>query len=309
MSVAVAITTYCRPRLLSNLLQSLYAQELDPELGSSVLVVVVDNDEAESARPVVEAAAADFPWKIEYAVEPVRNISLARNRGVHTALRLGALHVAFIDDDEQAAPGWLRELVRVQAACAADVVWGRVVPSLPEDAPGWISGGGFFDRGRHATGTPVTVAETANALVSARILTRLEGPFDPAFGISGGGDSHFFRRAVAAGAVMVWADDAVVVETVPPNRANAGWILKRAFRVGNHTVCVERAITPPTRWLPPRVMKATGRVAVGVAMMLAVPLRGRVGLVAALRNVMLGFGAYSGILGFRYIAYRKVDGS
>lgn len=309
MHVAVAISTYRRPRGLAALLRSLWIQQMAPGLAASVRVVVVDNDAAESARAVVDAAAAESPWPVEYAVEPERNISRARNRGVDAALAAGATHVAFIDDDEEAAPGWLAELLRVRAAYAADVVWGRVVATLPADAPRWIAQGGFFDRGRMPTGTPVPVAETANALVSAEVLRRLEGPFDPAFGVTGGGDSHFFLRAAASGARMVWADDAVVTEPVPPNRANARWILRRAFRVGNGGVFIERSTRPAVRWLPARVAKATGRVAVGAALLVAAPLRGRAAAVAALRSVASGVGAFSGLLGYRYVAYRQVDGS
>lgn len=309
MHVAIAITTYRRPRGLAALLRSLRAQELAPGLAAQVRVVVVDNDAAGSARALVESVAAESPWPTEYAVEPERNISRARNRGVHAALAAGATHVAFVDDDEEAAPGWLAELLRVCVDYRADVVWGRVVPTLPEGAPRWIADGGFFDRGRMPTGTPVPVAETANALVSAGVLRRLEGPFDPAFGITGGGDSHFFLRAAASGVRMVWADDAVVTEPVPPNRATARWILRRAFRVGNGGVFIERSTRPTARWLPARVAKATGRVVLGAALLVAAPVRGRAAAVAALRSVASGIGALSGLLGYRYVAYRQVDGS
>ncbi len=309
MSIAIAITTYLRPRLLTRLLESIRLQEVDAELASSLHVVVVDNDAAASARAVVDAATEGFPFPVHYSVEPVRSISVARNHGVRMALELGARFVAFIDDDEEASPQWLRELTRVQREYDAGVVWGRVVPRLPAAIPGWVAEGGFFERGAYPTGTRVTVAETANALVSADLLRELAGPFDPAFGISGGGDSHFFRRVVEAGGTIVWADDAVVFEIVPVERANAGWILRRAFRVGNHSVCVERAVSEGHGWLPGRLAKATGRVAVGMLMLPAAPLRGRALLVSALQNVALGLGAYSGMLGYRYIAYRRVDGS
>lgn len=309
MSIAIAITTYRRPRLLTRLLESIRLQEAEPALASSLHVVVVDNDAAGSARALVDAAREGFPFPLHYSVEPERSISLARNHGVRMALELGARFVAFIDDDEEASPGWIGELARVQRECSAGVVWGRVVPRLPEGAPEWVASGGFFDRGAYPTGTRMTVADTANTLVSADLLRQMEGPFDPAFGISGGGDSHFFRRVVDAGGTIVWAHDAVVWETVPTERANARWILRRAFRIGNHSVCVERAVSRAPRWLPPRLAKATGRIALGMVMLPAAPLRGRALGVAALRNIAIGLGAYSGILGYRYIAYRQVDGS
>jgi glycosyltransferase involved in cell wall biosynthesis len=309
LSIAIAITTYRRPRLLARLLESIRLQEAEPALASSLHVVVVDNDAAAPARALVDKARQGFPFPLHYSVEPVRSISLARNHGVRIALGLGARFVAFIDDDEEASPGWIAELARVQRECRGDVVWGRVVPRLPEGTPPWVARGGFFDRGSYPTGMRMTVAETANALVSAHLLSALEGPFDPRFGISGGGDSHFFRRVVDAGGSIVWAHDAVVWETVPVERANARWILRRAFRNGNGSVYVERAVSPAPRWLPPRLAKATGRIALGMVMLPAAPLRGRALAVAALRNIAIGLGAYSGILGYRYVAYRQVDGS
>ncbi|HEX8212800.1 MAG TPA: glycosyltransferase family 2 protein [Longimicrobium sp.] len=309
MSIAIAITTYQRPRLLARLLESIRVQEAEPALASSLHVVVVDNDAAAPARPLVDTARPGFPFPLHYSVEPVRSISLARNHGVRMALELGARFVAFIDDDEEASPGWIAELARVQRECRADVVWGRVVPRLPEGTPRWVARGGFFDRGSYPTGKRMTVAETANALVAAHLLSAPEGPFDPRFGISGGGDSHFFRRVVDAGGTIVWAHDAVVFETVPVERANARWILRRAFRNGNGSVYVERAVSPARRWLPPRLARATGRIALGMVMLPAAPLRGRALAVAALRNIAIGLGAYSGILGYRYVAYRQVDGS
>jgi glycosyltransferase involved in cell wall biosynthesis len=309
LSITVAIATYRRPRLLAGLLESLRLQQVEPELASALRLVVVDNDRNATARPLVQALAAGFPFAIEYAVAPERNISLARNQGVRIALAGGARFVAFIDDDEEASPGWLQELARVQRQYAAPVVWGTVVPRLPEGVPRWVAEGGFFDRGTHPTGTRVRVADTANTLVSAEILAQVPGPFDPAFGISGGGDSHFFQRAVAAGATIVRANDAVVYETVPAERATAQWILRRAFRIGNHSVCVERAVKGGARWIPARIAKATGRIVLGAVMLPAAGMRGKPILFAGLRNVATGLGAYAGIAGYRYIAYRKVDGS
>jgi hypothetical protein len=42
-----------------------------------------------------------------------------------------------------------------------------------------------------------------------------EGPFDPAFGRTGGEDSMLFRRLDESGSRMVWCDDAPALEFVP----------------------------------------------------------------------------------------------
>ena len=308
MKVAICIATYQRPRLLGRLLASINSLEVGAEVAQNLCVFVVDNDATASARSVVEAARPGFRWSLSYTVEPVRNISLARNRGVQLALSSGARFVAFVDDDEEVSPSWLAELLDVQDKYSADVVSGRIVPRLPRRVPGWVRRRDFYGRGGGKTGASVSGADTGNSLVSAKLLSLFPGPFEPAFGLSGGGDSHFFLRARARGAKIVCSNDAIVIENIPPNRATAQWLLKRAFREGNGAALIDRDMHTLLGWFPRRLAKATGRTAVGVLMLVVAPLHGRAGVVAALQHVCRGLGSYAGILGFRVIAYRTVDG-
>jgi succinoglycan biosynthesis protein ExoM len=295
--------------MLSRLLRSLEHLEIPSDAIEALLFIVIDNDAAGSAQDVVEGSVHRLPWEASYLIEPLRNIAVARNRGVEMALAWGADFVAFIDDDEEPSAHWLRELIEVQATHRADVVWGRVVPVFPPETPRWVVEGGFFDRGLYPSGKRMEVASTSNALVSCQLLRRLEGPFDAAFGRTGGSDSHLFQRAVYTGALIVWANDAVVLENVPRNRVTSGWVLRRALRVGIGTVRVERAVKSLWEWLPMRLAKASSRVVLGLAMLVFwVPFRGKTGLMMGLQNVMYGVGAYAGLLGVQYEAYREVDG-
>jgi succinoglycan biosynthesis protein ExoM len=61
-------------------------------------IVIVDNDSSESARRTVEFYASQSRVAISYFVEPVRNISLARNKTIEKAK---GEFVALIDDDER----------------------------------------------------------------------------------------------------------------------------------------------------------------------------------------------------------------
>ena len=56
--------------------------------------------------------------------------------------------------------------------------------------------------------------------------------FDPAFGRTGGEDSDFFARQLRSGRVFVWCDEAVALETVPPERWTAAFHIKRFWRSG-----------------------------------------------------------------------------
>lgn len=299
MNVAFCIATFRRPVQLAALLEALAG--LDATDAGPRMLAIADNDADGSARAVVDAARQKLPFPVWYGIEPERNISLARNRAVRAALEHGAQWIVFIDDDEVPRPNWLAELLRVQRATGADVVTGPVAARPPEGTPGWLRGAFSRDRGI-ASGTPVPVAETANALVSRAVIERVaaavtNGPFEPQFGLSGGGDSRFFLRARLGGARMVWASEAVVEEDVPPSRARIGWLLRRAYREGNGGAFVERGVLSPVRWIPRRVAAAALHLAVGAGLTLVTPVRG-------LRLVAHAVGSLAGTLGIRYFEYR-----
>jgi glycosyltransferase involved in cell wall biosynthesis len=305
--VVIAIATYRRPAMLNDLLASL-AAAVPRRAPARVSAVVVDNDAEGSARAMVEAWRARLPFPIAYEVEPERNISLARNRGVRRALAEGADFVAFVDDDEAVSPEWLDELLLAQRRTGADVVTGPVHPRYPPSAPRWLVKGGFFEPLAAADGEAVTVASTNNVLVRVGLLADPRGAFHPGFGISGGGDSLFFARAHRGGARLVWAARAGVTETIPATRARAVWILRRAFRVGNGAVWAERAMEPPLRRMGERTVKGTARLLLGVAALPVSLLRGRSGAVSALWDACYGAGCLAALAGYRYVEYREVHG-
>jgi succinoglycan biosynthesis protein ExoM len=302
VKVAVCAATCGRPASLGRLLDSLERLTFG-SVQPDPLVIVVDNDPAGSARALVESRKASFRWPLLYEAEPRRNIALARNRAVDVAIRSGAELVAFIDDDEVASPGWLEALLAVRIRDGAPIVAGPVLPVYEAGVPGWVIRGGFFDLPRHPTGTRVRMAFTGNVLIARECL---EGPirrFDPAFGRTGGGDSHFFMRAVRENRPIVWADEAIVEELVPRSRATAGWILRRAYRVGNRTTACERALLPGRLWIFPRVAKALGRIAEGLVLLLPTALAGRAPALGSLRKVAYGFGCLTGLAGVSYAEY------
>jgi succinoglycan biosynthesis protein ExoM len=304
--VTVCVPTCRRPVMLRRLLSSL--ADLVPPAGARVAVVVVDNDARESARAVVDDAAALLPWPVVYLVEPVRNISLARNRGIARALEMGAAFVAFVDDDETVHRAWLAELLAVQAAHGADVVSGPAEPRLPPSAPDWLVRTGLFAAPRAATGSPVAFPNMFNSLVAAPLLRALPGPFDPEFGLTGGSDSLFFTRCHRGGAVMVAADGAVVDDWVPATRTTARWVLQRAFRVGNTAARVERHLPREQRRMAARVLAGSARLLAGALQALPAAVLGRGPLVRALWNVCYGAGCLSGLAGYRYVEYRRLHG-
>ncbi|MDO8704262.1 MAG: glycosyltransferase family 2 protein [Sulfuricaulis sp.] len=227
MNISLCIATYRRPERLSALLDDLVKQQLLPNE-----VVVVDNDAAGSARAVVErrrALGAAFP--IHYDIQPVKNISLTRNRTVEIA---SGDWIAFIDDDERAPASWLEQLAATATGCAADGVLGPVAPIVPIDAPPWIRRGSFYDWARMKTGAviPLNKLRFGNVLLRGDRLRATPTPFDPNYGLTGGEDGDLLGRLVQQGARIVWCDEAIVHEPVEAARLSLRWLLLRALRGG-----------------------------------------------------------------------------
>lgn len=223
--------------MLLDLLHAIGRQQLS-DLQASVEVVVVDNDQAHSALPVLSAWLGTPGLTLVFMHEPAPNISVARNAAIHKA---SGDWIAFIDDDETPETDWLSRLVEAQRRFQADAVFGPVIPRYGERTPKWIREGAYFDRRRFRTGTQIDEADarTGNVLISADQLKSIEGPFDKSFGRTGGEDSVLFRDLLAKGCRFVWCDEAVVSEEVPLDRANARWLLRRSFRVGQTWIRAE----------------------------------------------------------------------
>lgn len=233
--VDICVATRKRPELLRRLLDSLQRQQ--PSDGVEFRVIVADNDAARSAEPVVEAfRRSGLP--IVYDCEPLQNIARARNRALRHA---SADWVATIDDDAVAGPDWLARLLEAAERYRADIVFGAVERKLPSGAPAYLRDSGVFQLPDPPTGTADNlIPNTANALFRRSLVAGRPEPFDPAFGLTGGEDTQLFHELERAGARTVWSREARVVETVAPERANLGWLLRRSFREGMSSYRVRR---------------------------------------------------------------------
>jgi succinoglycan biosynthesis protein ExoM len=227
MTLSVCIATYRRAPRLAALLDDLVAQRDRPDE-----VVVVDNDRDASALAVVQRRRAQgAPFPIRYAVQPVKNISLTRNRCIDLA---AGDWLAFIDDDERVPVDWLERLRDTQRYFDVDGVLGPVEPVIPPDSPAWIRRGGFYRWARMPTGTavPPNKLRFGNVMLRAALLRAHAARFDPAYGLTGGEDGDLLVRLVQAGAFIVWCDEAVVLEPVEASRLSVRWLLMRALSGG-----------------------------------------------------------------------------
>jgi succinoglycan biosynthesis protein ExoM len=226
--ITVCVCTFKRTGPLERLLSGLERQVTQGQFTYSI--VVADNDELQSARPIVESWSKRSTVPIVYVVEPHQSIALARNASVRMA---DGEFVAFIDDDEYPAHDWLCNLHQTLLKFGSSGVMGPVFPVFASTAPKWALKGQVFRRKAFATGEviPWTAAAIGNALVKRDVLLELDGPFRSQFG-AGGEDRDFFRRAVKRGHRFVWCADAVCHEPVAPERTRISFQLRRALLRG-----------------------------------------------------------------------------
>jgi succinoglycan biosynthesis protein ExoM len=223
--ISVCICTYKRADLLKRALDALSGQETAGLFTFSI--VVVDNDEMESARAV--AAAHDSGIRLTYCVEPRQNIALARNKAIANAT---GDFVAFLDDDEYPIGKWLVTLFRDCKRYGADGALGPVRPYFDEKAPKWVVGGDFYMRPTYPTGFVIDwrKGRTGNVLLKRELFAADEEPFRAQFRV--GEDQDFFRRTIGKGYVFIWSNESVAYEFVPAVRCKRSFMWKRALLRG-----------------------------------------------------------------------------
>jgi hypothetical protein len=235
VSVSIVIPTFRRPVDLEKVIHSCLRQSTDD--GGPFEIVVVDNSPERSAQVIVEdMATSDI--QLRYVHEPRPGISHARNRCFSAAK---GEFLAMIDDDEVAAPDWLFNLMRTQRMFDADVVFGPVHPRFdtPLDQDDEFLTAFYTYALPLPTGSDVGVRATNNALIRRGALDSANEPFDTTLGHTGGEDTLFFSKLQARGRRFVWSAEAIVEETVSPDRLQWSKIWHRAFQRGQ---C--RASTP-----------------------------------------------------------------
>lgn len=229
--VMICIATYRRPVGLARLVRSLQLLNMQWGEEPSLAIIIADNDPAGSARDLCSQLSEESRWPITYVAEPRTGVAIARNAAVRCAIAQSANYIAFVDDDEVPEPAWLKELWLAMHRYAADIVAGPVVPQFERPAAPWILDGAFFDRPRPPTGTRLDRVRSGNILMRADVFERVGRLFDERF-IVMGEDTDFFYHAASTGCSIVWANDAIVHESIPESRMQVRWLVKRSYTVG-----------------------------------------------------------------------------
>jgi len=310
LRVRIAVLTYRRPQDIAAVLPLLQEQAASVmDAHTDVDIVVVDNDPDGSAHPIVTGVAAVRPGvTVHYENEKTPGISAARNRALATAGDRDVL--AFIDDDERPTPPWLTALLATYRVHRSAAVVGPVISEFEGEPDRWVKAGRLFSRPRMATGTQVDLAATNNLMLDLRQIRALGLAFDSRFGLSGGDDTMFTRELHRGGGVMVWSDEAVVIDVVPQHRSTMRWVMLRALRLGTTWSTVALALGESRRGRARLRVALSGQGLLRVAGGCARALYGAVTRsvfhqARGLRIAARGSGMLLGAWGYEYQEYRR----
>ena len=245
-TVSIVIPTLNRQKCLHRALESVRAQRGLED--AAIEIIVVDNSTDGNARAAV-AAFGERGWPISYLSESTPGVATARNAGVRAAR---GRWVAFLDDDEEARPDWIAELLRIARKTSAQAVFGPV--EARADEAGEIGGfAPYFSRAiERADGADITELSaylgTNNSMFERALCLSDGAPFEESLNEIGGEDSLLLERLVMKGFAFAWAARAGVVEWVPPRRLDWAYVCKRKFLSGQIRVFVQRMAEPGRSW-------------------------------------------------------------
>lgn len=265
MRLTIAVATYLRGPQLGRLLESIAGLDLSAVVHDSLSVLVVDNDPLGSALPVFERYAPKLAVPSRYVVEPRAGHVHARNRAVGEVAAHGSEFVLFVDDDEIVPSTWVNDMLATQAKYRADFVCGAVRSVFEVEPPRWVEESGAFRRRRMATGTPMTEFNAGNLLARVSAMrSHSEEPFDPRLALVGGEDSLLSSIMTARGYIIVWCDEGVVDEVVPPSRCTVRYVARRRLRVGTTGAYVRMQNEPTARRPLIRASLVVRNISVGI---------------------------------------------
>ncbi len=231
--IAIGIRTCNRLKVLKKCLHSITTLVIPADI--SLSIIVTDNDPHGSAFSTVTDFKSKSDIQIHYNIEKNKGIPYARNNVLNQAKKHNITELAFIDDDEYVNRLWLVNLWQKYTSPETDIVRGFVVTEYPSDCPVWISKGKFHQMKKLNERKEHKTSATNNVIFNfQKLTTKCNLRFDESFGLRGGSDIDFFKRAYESGCRISVANDAVVYEPLAKNRYNLGYLLKRRFRSMNH---------------------------------------------------------------------------
>lgn len=296
-AVAICIPTFRRPRMLRRLLDAIAALQTDAQ----VSVLVADNDAEVHAGFDLCRAMMGYRWPLTAVIAHKRGIAQVRNTLIEQALKSDAQYIAMIDDDEWPQADWIDQFLKTARQTKADVLQGSILFGKG-NAP---AGHGDI---RRTTGPIAMLQGAGNILIARTVLEEMPAPwFDPEFALTGGEDQDFFIRLRRAGKFFAWSDEARAHGDVPDTRDSLGWLLRRAYSVGNSDMRVLLKHSPGPALVAAETLKIAASLLLSpfAAVILAASPNRRA---APLQKFFRAAGKLSAMFGARYNEYAVVHG-
>jgi cellulose synthase/poly-beta-1,6-N-acetylglucosamine synthase-like glycosyltransferase len=231
VSVVICAYTERRWQQTRAALESVLRQDPPP---AEVLLVVDHNAE------LAERARREFASVSVLENAGTKGLSGARNTGLKAAAQP---ITAFLDDDAEARPGWLKHLVAPYSSPDVVATGGNVHPRWPVRRPPWLPAEFDWVVGCSYRGLPETTGQVRNpigASMSMRTDLALEvGGFDESVGRVGANtrgceETELSIRLTAsrAGSVILYVPAAAVDHHVAPERLTFSYFRRRCWHEG-----------------------------------------------------------------------------
>ena len=230
--VLISVCTCKRPKMLENALLSSSLLNLPNNV--KVELLVIDNDSEMSAKQIVYKFMEKSKLKIHYILAPERGISNARNKVLDSAIVLGASHILFFDDDELLTPDVLMEHIKIyETVSNAYIVSGPTPNKFDDKYPNYIKKHMVFkQKTTKKTGLVRENCAAGNVFFPVSVAKDYGLRFSSEYVFMGGEDGDFFSKASKLGYTIVWCNEAIIEEVVPPARATVSYILKKCYYNG-----------------------------------------------------------------------------
>lgn len=301
--IVIGIPTYQRPLMLEKLLFSINGCNINKSLIKDVNIIVIDNDIDKSAEKIVNKLTDQFndPFKLNYYNYPVKGLSNVRNELFSMAFRYKPDYIVCIDDDEYATPDWLNQLLLVITEIKADIVLGPVIPVFENNVKSYISN--WFRYKKLLNHQRIEFFWTGNFIINVDFLLNNKIEFDERFNFTGSEDSYFGVTALKAGANICWARNAIVNETIPPNRAKLKWLIKRSYNNASTFTYILKLEKNYIRILKKILINIAYFLSGCFAMVtLPFPFRNRYW---GILKISESIGGFAGLFGMKYHEYAK----
>lgn len=237
--ISVVVCTFNRSQRLRCCLQSLTEQTID---SSRFEVIVVNNNSTDNTSQVVEQFTVNQPH-FRLVSEKQQGLSHARNSGCREAL---GTYVAYIDDDAEASPDWVGEIVQFVERHSDIAMFGGPYAALVVDpVPAWFPlECGAMDLGPEEKPVDLQTEFIAGTnMIIRKDLLVSSGGFSPDLGMVGAkvfyGEETKLQLHFRTMAFDVYYVPRIQVRHyLSPDKMSLAWLLRAAYAVGRCSTLV-----------------------------------------------------------------------